>query len=214
MNPGRKTEKSGSRPFSPSWTVHPLFDLLFRDWCEITGRWSKGTAISTRQLWNSICTKHISSLTSSCKSLYFSDLTYSRLRRRIGLNSFISYIKSSWVWGTKWQHCNKFRHTREQKEEKRVEILRDHRWHPFLKCSLKSQRLIKSPINVYCFKLLRASLSKLLSGRVAFHTHPSSPLLSSALFGAVNTKFRTGSTSEQRERDGSNWKQSVGLSRC
>lgn len=60
-------------------------------------------------------------------------------------------------------------------------------------CVTTSQRLIKSPVNVYCLKLLRASLTKLLSGRVASHTR-SSP----AHFNAANTKFTRGSISEQR----------------
>lgn len=75
-------------------------------------------------------------------------------------------------------------------------------------CITKSQRLIESPINVHCLKLLRASLFKLLSGRVAFHTR-SSP----ALFGATSTEFTAGSISD-KEMDGSNWKHSFGLSRA
>lgn len=149
-----------------------------------------------------MCTEHISWLwsvklfTSSCKSFRFSTNCQLKMqkKKRTRVNSFSSSTRSS----PDVRDCdtNSIRERGIEREGGDREIIEDiHFGSAASSCITESQRLIKSPINVYCLKLLRASLSRLLSGRVAVHTR-SSP----ARCNATNTKFTRGSISVRSER--------------
>lgn len=83
--------------------------------------------------------------------------------------------------------------------------LSNQQWHPFV--CLRSQRLIKRPINVCCLKLLGASLPELLWQSDVSIFVPHNPTQQSS----VHCGFMC---TAQSERHSAYWKQSFGLSQC